>query len=149
MLWLNLETKVEIDIDNEFNICDIRTVFYYNHKFYILTNKSQKKVGLYLIELDEQNPKKIKPRFLINKTGTSLIDDARLNICQHDDNKNYLVGSYKENKNNNYDIFVIHLPSKMLIFKYEMFCLWEQPIGGYLLQTDEFLILGEDGKSIL
>jgi hypothetical protein len=69
VIWLNLDNSKEIDIDNEFNICEIKKIYYHDHKFYILTNKSQKKIGFYLIEFDEKDPLKVPPRYIINQTG--------------------------------------------------------------------------------
>ena len=40
VIWLNLDTEKEIDIDNVFQIGDIRSITYYNETFFILANKS-------------------------------------------------------------------------------------------------------------
>ena len=49
VLWINLETDMELDIDNDFCIGNIRQIVNYEKSFYILANKSNKKIGYYLI----------------------------------------------------------------------------------------------------
>ena len=56
MLYLDIEKDQEVDIDNLYHIGDIRSVVHSNEKFYILSNKCEKLLGYYLIEVDEQNP---------------------------------------------------------------------------------------------
>ena len=49
VVWVNLDTKREIDIDNYFLIGGIRSIINDNSTFYILSNKSKKRVGYFLI----------------------------------------------------------------------------------------------------
>ena len=49
VIWVDLETKEEIDIDETYGIGDIRSIKYHHHQFYILANKSDRKLGYYLI----------------------------------------------------------------------------------------------------
>ena len=57
VLWINLEMDTfEIDIDQEFGIGDIRAIKSYENSFFILANKSDKKVGLFLIQINSNNP---------------------------------------------------------------------------------------------
>ena len=47
--WIDLETKREIDIDDSFGIGDIRSIKFNDDSFYILANKSDRKLGYYFI----------------------------------------------------------------------------------------------------
>lgn len=85
MLFLNIEKDEEIDIDNLFHIGDIRSVINVNEKFYVLSNKCDKLLGYYLIEIDENNPKSKKPMFLINWKSKLDIGDAELYLIENKD----------------------------------------------------------------
>ena len=66
VLWINLEKKMgEIDIDQEFGISDIRAIRNFESSFYILANKSDKKVGLFLIQINSNNPLEALPNYII------------------------------------------------------------------------------------
>jgi hypothetical protein len=57
VLWINLaKHNDEIDIDQEFGVSDIRAIRKFQNSFYILSNKSDKKVGLFLIQINSNNP---------------------------------------------------------------------------------------------
>lgn len=66
VIWLNLNTQKEIDIDNDYNIGDIRSIINIDNIFYILANKSNKHIGYFLIEFDEINPAQKEPKYIIN-----------------------------------------------------------------------------------
>lgn len=51
--------------------------------------------------------------------------------------------------NNTYNVFVVNLNSGALIFRNEMFSLWESSVKGLLISSNEFIILAEDGMSVL
>ena len=52
-------------------------------------------------------------------------------------------------KNNTFNVFVVELRSGNLIFRNEMFTLWESSVKGLLLASNEFIIMAEDGLSVL
>lgn len=61
----------------------------------------------------------------------------------------YLVVSQKTMRNNTFNVFVVDLASGNLIFRNEMFSLWESSVKGLLLSSNEFIIMAEDGLSVL
>jgi hypothetical protein len=79
VLWINLDKNTsEIDIDNEFGISDIRAIINFESSFYILANKSDKKIGLFLIQINSNNPLEAIPNYIINQKGNSENGDADL-----------------------------------------------------------------------
>ena len=56
-----------------------------------------------------------------------------------------IVVSYKSIGINTYNVFVICMKSKMIKYWHESYQLWESPVKGFLLTTNDFLILSKDG----
>ena len=54
VLWLkcNRDSGKEIDIDEMFNISEIKCMKWHGDKFYILANKHKRILGYYLLEID-------------------------------------------------------------------------------------------------
>ena len=52
---------------------------------------------------------------------------------------------------NTYNVFVIDLDHEDHLIKYwfEGYQLWESPVKGFLLDTNDFLILSKDGINLL
>jgi len=46
-------------------------------------------------------------------------------------------------------VFVIDLKSELIKFWHESNQLWESPVTGFLLATNDFMILSKDGINIL
>jgi hypothetical protein len=51
-LWVSIQDSFEVDIDQKFEFADIKCLFCFNQKFYILANKVEKKLGYYLLMMD-------------------------------------------------------------------------------------------------
>jgi hypothetical protein len=60
-----------------------------------------------------------------------------------------IVVSYKCIGINTYNVFVIDIESGLIKYRHEGFQLWESPIKGFLLDSNEFLILSRDGIQII
>ena len=56
VLFVDINRKEEVDIDNLYKIGDIRSIVYTDKKFYILANKCERLLGYYLIAIDEKKP---------------------------------------------------------------------------------------------
>ena len=63
--------------------------------------------------------------------------------------KESIVVSYKAIGINTYNVFVIDLKTRLIKYWHEGFQLWESTIKGFLLRTNDFLILNKDGINIL
>ena len=81
VLFLDLNTSKEIDIDNEFNIGDIQSIIYHNHSFFILVNKNNNQIGYFLIEFDE-NPSEKELNYIINQKSDIIIREAKMHITE-------------------------------------------------------------------
>ena len=150
MLFLNIEKDEEIDIDNLFHIGDIRSVINVNEKFYVLSNKCDKLLGYYLIEIDENNPKSKKPMFLINWKSKLDIGDAELYLIENKDRGELqLAVSYKSVHINTYNILMVNLDTKMIEYRHESYHLWEANIRSILLQNLDCIIFSQDGMFIV
>ena len=79
VLFVDINRKEEVDIDNLYKIGDIRSIVYTDKKFYILANKCERLLGYYLIAIDEKKPGDVtNPNMLINWKSKLDIADANL-----------------------------------------------------------------------
>ena len=56
-----------------------------------------------------------------------------------------LVVSYKCVGINTFNVFVIDINTKLIKYRHEGFQLWESPVQGFLLDSNDFLTLSKDG----
>ena len=87
ILCVNLDSKIEIDVDETFGIGDIRQIKFYGDSFFILANKSDKKLGYYLIEINAYDPvdEEKKPKYLINHKSNFDTKDANIHFMRNQD----------------------------------------------------------------
>ena len=78
VLWVNVTKKIEIDVDEKFQLGDIKSILYRNSKYYVLANKYQRKLGYFLLELDQNLEEMEMPRYVIKWENKLEIDDASL-----------------------------------------------------------------------
>lgn len=57
--------------------------------------------------------------------------------------------SYKCIGINTFNVFVIDIDTKLIKYWHESYQLWESPIKGFLLNTNDFLILSKAGINLL
>ena len=89
VIWINLETRKEIDIDDTFGIGDIRSIKFNDESFFILANKSDRKLGYYLIQMYSQNPqdKQKQPKYIIGRKSYYDTGDANIHFMRIDQSK--------------------------------------------------------------
>jgi hypothetical protein len=63
--------------------------------------------------------------------------------------ENSIVVSYKFIDINTFNVFVIDLHTKLIKYWHEGYQLWESPVKGFLLPSNDFLILSKDGINVL
>ena len=85
VLWIDVELNgkpsAEVDIDNKFNLTDIKAILYHSSKFYVLANKYNSILGYYLLELEvDLNKNSFKHKWVIKWNGKLNIDDVSLSI---------------------------------------------------------------------
>ena len=156
VLWVNIKDADECDIDEAYNLGDIKSIIHVEDKFYMLANKFDRKLGYFLLELPEKKPKDDQPpKFLIRWTNKLEIGDAGLHLLEIqregcDKPVKELVVSYKQIYVNLYTVFVIEIETGLIKFRHENYQLWESPVMGFLnTQTNDFIVLNKDGTSFL
>jgi|DEB0MinimDraft_12_1074336.scaffolds.fasta_scaffold59031_2 protease II len=120
VLFVNLRKDIEVDVDNNTRLGDIKCIIHIQDKFYILANKHQKQVGCYLIEIDENEPE-AKEQYLLNWKNKLIIGDAQFEAIVNADScgSNHLIMCFKSSSRNTYNIISIDLKTKMILFRHE------------------------------
>ena len=107
-------------------------------------------MGFYLIEVDEQEPEKDEPTIMINWKNKLDIEDTNMYYQEITDQKSsHLVVSYKSIYINTFNVMVICLHQKSILYRFESYHLWEINICGILLPNNDFIIIDKDGMSIM
>ena len=135
VLWINTQLGKEIDVDDTFQLGDIKSILLRNKKFYVLANKYQRKLGYFLLELNEELDKMASPRYVIKWENKLEIDNASLNYfidADGEEDSQTLVVSYKSIHVNLYTVFLINIQTGRIIFKHDNYQLWESPVIGFL-----------------
>ena len=79
------------------------------------------------------------------------VDDAKDEDIEKKVKVNYtsIVVSFKMIGINTYNVFVIDLETKLIKYWHESYHLWESRVKGFLLSTNEFMILSKEGINII
>ena len=152
VLFLDLETGYERDIDENESIADILNVLADETYFYVLANKKHDLLGYYLLLVDIQNPEE-PAKYLINWSNKNCIKQVDLHFM-HDYNddgemQKYVVVSYKAEGINTYNVFVFDIYTMLIRFWFECYQLYESSIRGFLLSTNDFMMLSKDGINVI
>ena len=90
---------------------------------------------------------------MINWSNKNNIKQADLNMMKdvNDNGKEqeYLVMSFKSEGINTYNVFVIDIKTKLIRFWFECYHLYESPIRGFLLSTNDFMMLSKNGVNVI
>jgi hypothetical protein len=143
---------------------------HYNNKFYLLANKHNKKLGYFLLELDEdlknssktELMKRKNSRYLIKWVNKLNIGEGNLEVLERkhvslDKNDKEItkislemVISFKTIHENTYTVLVVDIKSARTIFKHTSYQLWESPVKGFLnTKTNDFIILNKFGTHFI
>ena len=109
-IYYNHRTKVQVDLDELYNISSIKELIH-DHEdrcFFLLCNKFEGKLGLFLIRFDEFDP--TQHRFFMRWKNKLDIADANIYVIR-DEEKAFkeLVVSYKTIFMNTYNVVVIDI----------------------------------------
>ena len=120
----NHSTNTLIDLDMEYKVCNFKSVAYDSEDkvFYVIVNKYDEKLGVFLIKFDEQNPYNFN--FFLKYKNKLDISNAHLTIVRNNDKKfKELVVSYKTIFINTYNVRVIDIssPKPWLLYTHESF----------------------------
>ena len=147
--YIQIKTKKkaaeQIDLDDQEGIRWIRTVHIEGDKCYIVANKRNDKIGIYLAELNMSDPK-AKAKYILNWPSKLDIGDCELAVMNEngdkDGPKDNIILSYKMMGFNTFNIVAIDLRhDNMIKYWHESFALWESPVRGFLLANNDFLII--------
>ena len=89
ILFIDLQTKRELDIDDKEGISDIMNVLADEKYFYILANKKDNVIGYYLIMMEIDKPER-DTIYLINWKNKTSIQQVDLNFLQDKNDEGHL-----------------------------------------------------------
>lgn len=141
-----------MDLDQEFGISNIKEIIH-DHEdrtFYILANKYQEKLGLFLIVFDESDPTKHN-FFLKYKNKLDIADADVFVVRNQQENYKELLVSYKSIQVNTYTLMVLDISTekKWTLFRHETFQLWESQISGFFLNKNkDFVTINRNGVNV-
>ena len=124
-IYYNHMNNKQVDLDETFKISNIKEIIYDDEErlFYMLANKYDEKLGIFLIRFREENP--IKHRFILKWKNKLDIADADVNIIRNTKNKyKELVLSFKTIFINTFNVQVIDISSpkqQKTMFRHESF----------------------------
>lgn len=149
--FVNTTTKKQVDLGHREEVTDIEnvTVSTKNDEFFVLANKSAGKLGYYLfrVKIDDPEATRTEGRaeYLIRWENKLEIANVDIQIQQDQDEngtpETNVVVSYKCIGINTFNVFVFCLKTKLIKFWHESFQLWESPVKGFLLPSNDFLII--------
>ena len=117
-----------------------------DENFYVFANKKDNKLGYYLFQINIKDPR--KPKYLINWKDKLDIADCDLQLMEEDGQKSMVI-SFKSIGINTFNVVVIDLLKNSFRFWHESYQLWESPVKGFLMASNEFLTLSKDGMAII
>lgn len=144
----NDPAKREIDFDEKEEIGEIKKIFATHDRFYVLANKKEHRLGFYLFSIDLADPSG-HSEYFIRWNNKLDIGDADMYYMTEKPDREYIVVSYKCIGINTFNVFVFDLQDKLIKYWFEGYQLWESPVKGFLLNTNDFLILSKEGTSLL
>lgn len=146
------DKRREIDFDDREMISSIQNILSSDTHFFVLANKKEQRLGYYLFSIEIAHPEK-DSQYYINWNNKLDIANCDIQFMkeQRNDGKieENVVVSYKCIGINTYNVFVIDVASKLIKYWHEGYQLWESPVKGFLLSTNDFLILSKDGINLL
>lgn len=142
--------EYEHDIDDEENVSWISNIVYADHKFFLMANKRHGMLGQYLMAIDSDHPRDEAIYYIQWKTKLDIDDCDMQAIMDKQSGKcKGIVVSFKNIGINTYNVFVYDIKTKLIRFNFELFQLWESKVKGFLLSTNEFMILNKDGTQLI
>jgi hypothetical protein len=141
MRYIDLVKGTEIDIDKRENISAIKRIRSDDDKFYVVCNVKDGKTGLFLFSL-EHGDIDSPPDYFIKQQTNCKISNASIECIKKQNN---IVVSYTTIGKESYNVLVFDLETRLNLFNFEFFMLSEDHCLGFLLATNDFLILTQSG----
>lgn len=146
-----MKTGLEIDLDEREEISNIENILADSENFYVLANKKEGMLGYYLFNVSINKPHS-KSEYYINWTNKLDIGDCDMHLLINKKDryiKKSIVISYKCIGINTFNVFVIDLKTKLIKYWHESYQLWESKVKGFLLTSNDFMILAKTGINLL
>jgi hypothetical protein len=148
-----MKQGLEVDLDEREEISAIQNIIADEKHFYILANKKEGRLGYFLLRIDPSNPHD-DADYLIKWSNKLDIGNCDLHFLIEKNKETgvmekSIVVSYKSIGINTFNVFVIDLKTKLIKYWHESYQLWESVVKGFLLPTNDFLILSKDGINML
>lgn len=140
----------ETDLDQQEGLSEIRALAVKDDNFYVLANKHKGKLGFYMIHFNLNNPK--ESHYYISWNNKLDIGDADMypmSEGEGSNKKDFILVCYKMIGVNTYNVFVFDQVSHLIRYWFEGYQLWESRIKGFLLSSNDFLMLGKEGMQML
>ena len=149
-LVVDINKGLEVDIDVNEEIGDITNILYGDEKFYLVCNRRFGKLGFFLLTIDCQDPEAPGEYFINWSNKLDIADcDMALMTNKVTGKRSDVVVSYKNIGINTYNVFVFDLVTRLIKYNFEAMQFWESPVKGFLLQSNDFMILNKDGINLL
>lgn len=160
-LWfVDIKANKEFDIGEKEDVQNIQnvTISRDNTEFFILANKKGARLGYYLFVVAVADPQANKQpdsfsEYLIRWENKLEIADCKIQMLEDQDEDGKpienVVVSYKCIGINTFNVFVFCLKTRLIKFWHESFQLWESPVEGFLLPSNDFLIISNQGINVI
>jgi len=124
-IYIDTKKKIEVDIDEEYNIANIKAIIFDTDDdvFYLLTNKYMEKLGFYVLKMNEDDPHNCK--FLIKWKNKLDIGDTNIFVLRNRVKSiKEIIISFKTIFINTFNVVVMDISKdshKSIIFRHESF----------------------------
>ena len=123
ILYVDMQTGLEIDLDEREEISNIENILADSENFYVLANKKEGMLGYYLFNVNINKPHS-KSQYYINWTNKLDIGDCDMHLLVNKKGqfiKKSIVISYKCIGINTFNVFVIDLKTKLIKYWHESY----------------------------
>ena len=141
MLYINTFTHLEVDIDKKEHVTDFKAILSTPESFYIMANKRFGKFGMFLFEIKYDAPED-PCEYYMSLNSNMAISNCDMSLIKK---TNEMVVSYTSIGANTYNIMVFDLKVRRIKFNFEIYSLSEDRTMGFLLATNDFLIMNQQG----
>lgn len=151
ILYVDMKSGLEIDLDEREEISNIENILADTDNFYVLANKKEGMLGYYLFNVNINDPH-ADSEYYINWTNKLDIGNCDMHLLTNQKGKyvkKSIVVSYKCIGINTFNVFVIDLKTKLIKYWHESYQLWESKVKGFLLTSNDFMILSKSGINLL
>ena len=147
------QAQAFFDLDDTYKISDIKEIIndHEDECFYLVANKYQDKLGVFIIRFDEDDPNHSN-FFLKYKNKLDIADvDIAVSRCEINNLKELIIG-YKTIHSNIYTVQVVDISRETpwQLYKHESFQLWESQITAFFINRNkEYIMMNRDGISVI